>query len=54
MICDTRVKMPECAIFSPSLVFHFKNNPKVGVYHEKFKTGKLGQQFFHFQLNLQL
>ena len=30
------LKTPKCAIFSPSLAFHFKNHPKVGVYREKF------------------
>ena len=30
------LKTPKCAIFNPSLAFHFKNHPKVGVYREKF------------------
>ena len=39
------LKTPKCAIFSPSLAFHFKNHPNVGVYRETFKTGKLAQNF---------
>ena len=31
------LKMPKCAILSPSLAFHFKHTPKVGVYRENFK-----------------
>ena len=31
------MKVGKCAILSPSLAFHFKHTPKVGVYRENFK-----------------
>ena len=40
------LKMPKCAIFSPSLSSHFKHHPNVGVYRENFLIGKLAQNFF--------
>ena len=40
------LKMPKCAIFSPSLAFHFKHHPNVGVYRENFLIGKLAQNLF--------
>ena len=40
------LKMPKCAIFSPSLVSHFKHHPNVGGYRENFLIGKLAQNFF--------
>ena len=40
------LKMPKCAIFSPSLAFHFKHHPKVGVYRENFLIGNLAPNFF--------
>ena len=40
------LKMPKCAIFSPSLSSHFKHHPNVGVYRENFLIGNLAQNVF--------
>merc|ERR1712020_231221 len=40
------LKMPKCAILSPSLAFHFKHHPNVGVYRENFLIGNLAPNIF--------